>query len=333
MASRDEANEWIALKHTGENEGIGVVSWDGEETARFRGADPGYKLLDFVRSQASLSDAALEGMKRFPVTNLDRLLGDPDFRRGLGIEIEQGALVLTHPLNEVVVALTKVVEDLARREITVNSIKLKSDRTDYLNQIREYLPESEPLDTPIDIFNTGHKSNAKNSTGINADKKPNRRKNLAGSLERKTLIPKTCVIPIYIHKVNDLFKELRHIPVDAYPIASASLLRAFIDTTTLEYVEKFNLTVKRNPAGQMELKARIEESIRHFSSQPENREAGAIAKNQLLQNSGAIHIDSLHLNLHSRYSHPLPDNLRLGWNMIEPFMKGVWAKLQAIKEA
>jgi len=250
MPSREEANDWIALKHTGENEGVGVVSWDGEETARFRGSDPGYKLLDFVRTKAQLSESAQDGMKRFPVTNLDRLLGDPDFRRGIGIDIEQGLLVMTHPADEVLVALTKIVEDLAKREITVNSIKLKSDRTDYLNQIRAHLPTSQPLPDPVDLTGVELPLGKGTAERSEAATPPVRRRNLPPTLERKALVPKTCVIPIYLPKVNDVFKELRHLNVDSFPIASASLLRAFIDTTTLEYVEKFTLEARRNNAGQ-----------------------------------------------------------------------------------
>ncbi|WP_157205681.1 ParB N-terminal domain-containing protein, partial [Methylomonas koyamae] len=101
LPSREEANQWISLKHTGENEGTGVVQWNGEERARFRGAEAGLQLLDYVREHAKLTSEAQEGLKHFPVTNLDRLLGDPDFRNALGIAIEQGKVLMTHPADEV----------------------------------------------------------------------------------------------------------------------------------------------------------------------------------------------------------------------------------------
>ena len=31
----DEANKWIGLKHTGENDGIGTVTWDAQQKAKF----------------------------------------------------------------------------------------------------------------------------------------------------------------------------------------------------------------------------------------------------------------------------------------------------------
>lgn len=43
VLSREDANHWILLKHTGENEGIGVVGWDGRARQRFRGYHLHYK--------------------------------------------------------------------------------------------------------------------------------------------------------------------------------------------------------------------------------------------------------------------------------------------------
>jgi hypothetical protein len=35
--TREQAQHWLALRHTGENDGAGVVPWGAAETARFRG--------------------------------------------------------------------------------------------------------------------------------------------------------------------------------------------------------------------------------------------------------------------------------------------------------
>ncbi len=39
--SREDADVWISLKHTGENDGAGTVNWDGTQSARFRKGDAG----------------------------------------------------------------------------------------------------------------------------------------------------------------------------------------------------------------------------------------------------------------------------------------------------
>ena len=72
--TREEANPWIQRRHTGEDEGRGIVSWDGQAAARFRGGDPALQALEFVRKHGNLSDdqhAVLGG--RF-ITTLRRLL-------------------------------------------------------------------------------------------------------------------------------------------------------------------------------------------------------------------------------------------------------------------
>jgi hypothetical protein len=63
------------------------------------------------------------------VTNLERLLGDPDVRRALGITIESGELLMTHAADGVIKALSKVIEDLATKEVTVTALKRQGHST------------------------------------------------------------------------------------------------------------------------------------------------------------------------------------------------------------
>lgn len=327
LPSREEANVWISLKHTGENDGVGVVPWNGEEKARFRGGEAGLQLLDYVREHAELTDEAKEGLKRFPVTNLDRLLGDPDFRLALGISIEQGAVLMTHPAEEVLVALTKIVEDLSKRDVTVTTIKLKKDRADYLKTIRDHLPTSKPLEKPVDLSGTTRPSQSgRPSTPVPSPKIRNK----PSTRDRKSVIPKGCVIPIYLPKVNEVFKELRTLDADNYPNAASSLLRILIDTTTVEYIEKLNVSVSTNGRGQTEIKPRISAVLDDYKNRSGHRELCNTAKNALLQTQGAIYIELLHFQIHGRYSHPLADQLRLGWDMIEGWIKGVWTTLDML---
>ena len=329
LPSREEANVWIALKHTGENDGVGVVQWNGEESARFRGGEAGLQLLDYVRAHGELSAEAQEGMKRFPVTNFDRLLGDPAFREALGISIERGTVLITHPVDEVLRALTKIIEDLSRRDVTVTMIKLKQDRADYLETIRDHLPSSAQLDSPIDLAGSKRQSQAERRT--DPTHSPSAKvKNKPLTRDRKTVIPKSCVIPIYIAKINDVFKELRTLDADSFPNAASSLLRILIDTTTVEYVEKMRLDVPSNGRGQVELKPRISAVLDDYKNRSGQREICTVAKNTLLQTQGAIYIEQLNFQIHGRYSHPMADQLRLGWDMIEGWVKGVWTTLDAM---
>jgi len=43
---RADAATWLTQRHTGENQGSGIVNWGGMATARFRGRDPALQALD-----------------------------------------------------------------------------------------------------------------------------------------------------------------------------------------------------------------------------------------------------------------------------------------------
>lgn len=331
MPSRDEANEWIPLKHTGENEGVGVVQWDGEETARFRGSDPGYKLLDYVKSNVKLSDEANEKISRFSVTNLDRLIGDPGFRESIGIELKRGSIFFTHSTNEVLNALKVIIEDIATKRIKVNDIKLKNDRERYLDKIAEHLPSSPRLAEPIDF--EGNPAQQEPKPEINEQRKPAiRTRPHKSPLERRTVIPRNCHFYVYSEKIAEVVRELRDLEVDQFAIAATGLIRTLIDTSTHEYVEKMKIEVERNRQNQPDLKDRIRKSINDFKTRTQQIEAAKAAENALLTPHGALFVDSLHLGLHGRIILPRPDTLRIGWSEIEKYIIGMWEILNNLEK-
>jgi hypothetical protein len=56
VATRAEGNSWIEQRHTGEDEGRGIVRWSGVASSRFRGRAPALQALDFVRQYGNLSE-------------------------------------------------------------------------------------------------------------------------------------------------------------------------------------------------------------------------------------------------------------------------------------
>lgn len=334
LRNRDTADYWIALKHTGENDGIGVVQWDGEETARFRGSAPSLHLLDYVKANAALSDAARSGLEKFSVTNLERLLGDPAVRDAIGVDIQRGILLITKKPDEFLRAATKIVEDIATKKVRVGSIKGKEDRGRYINSIGEFLPKGPSLAEPIELSEatkkpSGNKQVAEKTPSIKGSEKV---KSNPSSLDRKALIPRKCGASIYVPRVNEVFLELRKLQVHDFPNAVSALLRVLLDTTTNEYVEKFSIAVPRNAAGQAELRPRLDAVLKNFAEKTKERELAASARNALLQQTGPIFAENLHLHLHGRYEHPQPINLLRGWDMIEGWFVGVWKILNVKAE-
>ncbi len=93
VADRAEGNDWINQRHTGANEGRGIVNWSAIAVSRFRGRDPALQALDFVLQYGDLTDEQKETIAgRFPLTTLDRLLSTPSVRTTIGLDITGGKL-------------------------------------------------------------------------------------------------------------------------------------------------------------------------------------------------------------------------------------------------
>lgn len=131
----EDAWYWIELRHTGENEGIGLVSWGTNEQDRFRSRhgrsakrQPAGQVLDFV-------DAILqphEGANSKILTNLKRLISTRYVREKLGIETDQGTVYTWYPAPEIFKSLSKAVHDL-RSTIKVGHIYYEQDRIKYID--------------------------------------------------------------------------------------------------------------------------------------------------------------------------------------------------------
>jgi hypothetical protein len=93
----EEAYRWIKLRHTGENEGVGIVKWDAQQTARFderMSGKPSIALqaIDFLKKSKFISTNIKSKLKDLPSTNLDRLLHDKGIQELLGITIIEDCL-------------------------------------------------------------------------------------------------------------------------------------------------------------------------------------------------------------------------------------------------
>ncbi len=92
-SDRDEADTWIQLIHRGQQQGAGVVVWDGLVAARYDArrqnkANFTLEALDFVRvTPLSPKQLSIELITvTFPITNLERVINTPYVRNKLGID-------------------------------------------------------------------------------------------------------------------------------------------------------------------------------------------------------------------------------------------------------
>ena len=314
-----QARHWIEAIHTGENDGRGVVGWDGIATARYRGKNTSLKVLDFIKATGKLSGVELATLERFPITNLDRLLGSPDVRERLGLTLEAGDLLSDLPQAELLRPLKKIVSDLATKKVSVSALKSKEDRLKYVNSLGTLLPDlskrtgtPEPLDRLSALAQA--KSHAKATTTAKA----------SSLLDRKTLIPSQslCKLNITDHKLQQMCRELRKLPLDSYPVAVAAAFRVFLELSLDHYAAEKKLPQYND---DLRLKQKLEKAADElFASGVPNRDLQAFRA--LASNPhAALSIDRLHGVIHSRYALPTASELRTGWAEVQVAFTKIWA--------
>ena len=315
----EEARHWIEAIHTGENDGRGVVGWDGIATARYRGHTSGLKVLDFVRTVGNLSDEEDAALERFPITNLDRLLATPEVRERLGLVYEEGELLSDLPQSELIKPLKRIVSDIALKKINVSKIKSKADRLNYLESLGSSLPDLSKRTGNLGALDQLSAQNKKNSSksGVNSKSK--------SLIDRKALIPPNSQCPLNIddHKLQQMCKELRKLSLDSYPIAIAASFRVFLELS-LDHYGVENKIPDYND--NLYLKQKIEKVSSYLqntgvASKRDLQEFRALASNS----NKALSIDRLHGIIHSKYSLPTPSELRTGWSEVQVAFTKIWA--------
>ena len=317
---RVEANHWIELRHTGENEGAEIVAWGGAETARFR-ARSGHKeihlqVLDFLEKAGELTK---DKRQKVPVTSLKRLLGDKYVQNKLGMNISNGDIGTRFESSEIVKGLSKVVDDLATGKITTRHIYTKDDRTDYINNFQPVeLPDTtKPMsdfrklsDLPITTQTTSKKKSP-----------PTTRITPTGK-QRPNLIPRGLRLSIPQGRINDIYYELRHLKIEDFTNSVAVMLRVFIELSVDKYIDDQKLPFDVN----WSLSKKLNSVAEYLKNQ------GKLNDQQVKPISRATQKDSflsgtvltIHQYVHNPYFSPAPSDLRAAWDSFQPFIEALW---------
>lgn len=136
VKNRSEARHWIKLRHTGQNEGAGIVPWSSDEATRFgvRGGDLEIhtQALDFLEKRADLS---INERRKVKASSIKRVLGTPEVRQKCGIEWKDNKLLLLANPNDVARALLHVVKDFSEGHRRTEDIYTRQKRIDYANNL------------------------------------------------------------------------------------------------------------------------------------------------------------------------------------------------------
>ncbi|HAY93870.1 hypothetical protein, partial [Shewanella sp.] len=144
----DEAEEfqhWISLKHSGQNNGVGRVRWDTKEQERYLAkhgiSSFGNQFIKFIENEPLLGNEILSKTKLLKLTNITRLLGDPDVRVALSIEVSEGTLYCSQSKASFITNISKILSAMQDQDskgrvlFTVNRIRHKTDRLNLLGEL------------------------------------------------------------------------------------------------------------------------------------------------------------------------------------------------------
>lgn len=235
------------LKHTGSNDGIGRMSWGSLEGQRFLAQIEGFVrhkksivLLDeLVRRGATTPEQAEE----VPITGLDRLVGDPDFRRFAKIQIKGDDVKYLGDTQETVDLLKGIVEQLVSGLLPVREVYTKIDRRRFMRKL------GKDLGIAPETGKEGERAAKKRSK-----KRPKK------SHDRSMVIPISFEAQISVSRTQDICYELQDLNAIDYNNAAALLFRTFIEFSIENYVERNRIPRRSNDT----LANRMEDSLNHL---------------------------------------------------------------------
>lgn len=353
--SREEANLWIERKHEGEMSGAGTVRWNSVQASRFRANKSGkdtkvLQLIDFMRVATEGDKAFAEEIAKVSATNLERFLSTPDVRAALGLEINNGEYSSRYEWSEVLKGLKAVVKRFNRDDFSVRDIYHKEDRMDFIGQIPvDELPDkSKRMDGTWKLkeFANGRTSgfsasseNDENEyqsektgaatrtvTGTEGDEKQEER-----PTSRNMFIPEELTLCIPNDRINRLYSEIKQMSHVTLPNACSVLMRVFLELSVDFYLETFGLL--RNGAisaskDSRDLKQKTNEVIHHLIQKKYLDDAKAKGiKTEISNDSSAYSIASMNAYVHNLDFNPIPSNLMLTWDNIQPFIVALWKSI------
>jgi hypothetical protein len=326
--TEDDALHWISLRHTGQNQGVGLVDWGAEEKDRFNsrhsGArNPAGQVLDFVEKRGSLSNEAKNSSRKVQ-TNLERLLSTPEVRDLLGITVVKGKVVSNYPVDEITKGLTRIVEDLRNGAVTVPDLYKVEQRIEYVEGLpRSVRPrKSNKLAEPVllDDLTAGIKKPG--PAPVKAQSRKPR------PVPRTTVIPRSANLNISPPRINAIYVELLSLSAETYSNACSVLLRVFIETSVDNFIETTKIILpKAKSQRDLTLAQRLKIVGTELHSKgliPDKLKTAIESMANGGQSVFAPTIHSFHQYVHNEYVFPKHTELYVAWDEMYPLMQKLW---------
>lgn len=327
--TEEEAIHWVSMRHTGQNNGAGIVEWGADEKDRFRsrhgvaGRAPAGQVLDFVDLHNALSDEA-RASTRGVITNVDRMFKRGGIMDRLGIQLDGKTVLTWYPAQETARVLGKIVSDLRTGRTRVGDIYHEDDRAEFAAKLEEeHLPDPAlRLAAPVPL---GEAPIATPKASKGRAKGGAKGKVARLLPPRDVLIPGTAPFNINQARVGQIYRELRTLELSEHPNAIAVSLRLFVELSVDHYIVAGSLmpeNARRNAPLAKRLKAASADMLQRGLI---DAQLDAAIQN-VANGKGVLCADLPTFNqyVHNRWVLPSPADLRTAWDELEPLLTRVW---------
>lgn len=345
-ADREAARHWIELRHTGENEGVGVLEWASWQANNFRRkrgsqADRAAIFCDAVEATFPDDKALLENIRnvrRNRLTTLGRLVTDPEVRSSFGFAFEDHELVFFYNPEDLHVGFQRIFADLAGN-LTVTEIKTKEQRGAYVRERSESLPDrgkklptSRPSGADATSGAGGESGSGESSSsdspssedGSNANSpqpgpKPD---SSAKPAKPEPVIFYKLKLPHVNGRISKLLKGAQRIQIDDSPQVVAILIRILLELVVSEGVEK---GVVSSTEGA-KLSKKVRQALLAIDPKcydPINRDKELEMAWTRTQDNDGMAVQTLHAFVHNLYGDPTPSEVRNLSATFRPVLHGV----------
>jgi len=324
----EEAEHWIRLRHTGQNDGVGLVEWGSEEIDRYQARHDGMRspagqVLEFVDKHGVLSDEAVDSDRKV-ITNLERVLSNPYARQKLGVDVKKGQVIALSPLDDLAKSLGRLVDDFKTR-LDVNAIRNAADREAYVDELpNSVLPKkTKKLDTPVPLNDLTDQEPKKKQ------KAPKAKGKKKAPPPRRYVVPANTNLEIDPARVEAVYKELKKLSTNAYTQACSVLSRVFLEMTVDHYLHENEIEIRDKKGDvnkQPVLSARLGAVATDLHAKKLIDKDLKKAITDFAKGNTALEtkLQTFHQWVHNRYSLVEAKALFDAWDLLAPMYAVIW---------
>ncbi|MBE0480780.1 MAG: hypothetical protein IBX68_07360 [Dehalococcoidia bacterium] len=305
VVPEEEAIHWMRLEHTGENEGVGVISWNTRARHRFRDSSPALQAIEIIEKSRFLDAESRAGLENIAVTNVERVLGTPEARKLIGVELKHKKLVLNS--EDAKGRLALLIGDVAKKDIRVKDVMTLQERVNYARRLA-----SRPL--PEAVIPVPTKAGSKESKPMGRIK-----------ASRETLIPKGLELTIPLARINSIYMELQLLKVEQFTNSCAVLFRVFLEMSADDFAKRNGISFKGAGGNDIKLRKKLE-AVANFMEQNglSTRPQLHGVKTSISRRNHVFSVDSWHAYVHNQYYTPSASDLKNNWDSIQSFFEQMW---------